>query len=127
MVTETQCKNILIIDDEKFMQDMYSMMLRPYSSEYKIDYANSVIKGLNQVKGKDYDLVILDMIMEPDPGIQVYFELRRKKATENIPVLVVSVISVELLEELKAKTDVDFLQKPITREKLVKKIEQMIK
>ena len=51
----------------------------------------------------------------------------RKVSKDRTPILVVSVLSPDMLMKLKKMPDVHFLQKPITNEKLFKKISDILR
>lgn len=54
-------KSILIVEDEKVLQDVYKMILS--SKGYKIDTANNGLEGLQRLKAVRPDMVLLDIFM----------------------------------------------------------------
>ena len=125
-VTKTRLKSILVLEDDKEMQEMYSMIFNEYKQEYEVDFEDKAQEALKKIKEKKYDLIILDIIMEPMTGDSFFVYARLDKKNAEIPILVISVLSPESLEELKKINHVDFLQKPVTPEEFIKKVRELI-
>ncbi|MFH1783296.1 MAG: response regulator [bacterium] len=119
-------KNILILEDDKDMQEMYQMFFNDQGDSYKIDIEGKAESALKRVKEKSYDLVILDIIMEPLPGDTFFVRLRDEKKTAELPVLVVSVLSQDALALIKRINHVSFLQKPVTKEELFTEMDRIL-
>jgi len=105
-------KRILIVEDDRDMQAIYGMIFNAHKDEYAVDYKTNPEKGLYLSKIKEYDLFIVDMIMEPIDGRLVVKEIRENEGTKKTPVLVVTVLNPNTLQELKELDHIDFLQKP---------------
>ncbi len=125
-MVKNAAKSILIVEDDRDMQNMYEMFFSGLEDKYKINIEGSADIALQQVSSRHYDMVILDIIMEPLPGDTFFICTRSYKKTMFIPILVVSVLSPNSLENLKKINHVDFLQKPITKEQLLNKVEATI-
>ena len=123
---KTNIKNILIVEDEKDMQEMYRLYFNDCRDRYRVDIEGRGGAALNKLKAKNFDLILLDIVMEPMSGDSFLYYARQDKRTENTPVLVISVLDAEILESLKKLDHVDFLQKPVTQDQLIEKIEGML-
>lgn len=119
-------KNILIIEDDKDMHRIYEDMFKTEGKKYKIEILDDATIALKRLKEEKYDLVILDIIMEPMSGDSFFVYLRENIKTTDIPVLIVSVLSPDTLVQLKKINHVQFFQKPITKEQLLKKIDEIL-
>ena len=124
---------ILLVEDEKKMASFIERGLK--EERYIVDVAFDGERGLFLAEVKPYDLIILDIIMEPMFGDSFFLYLRSDEKTMRIPVLVVSVLSPDTLGRLKKIDHVDtidkpmtldFLQKPITKQQLLKEVDRMI-
>ena len=124
--TQTEEKNILIVEVDKDMLEMYKMFFSGLEQRYAIDIESSAGIALKKTKGKEYDLIILDIIMEPMAGDTFFTYARENINTAITPILVVSVLSPSSLTALKKINHVDFLQKPITKDQLMEKIKMML-
>jgi CheY-like chemotaxis protein len=118
-------KNILIVEDNVEMQKLYKNMFKNKQDEYEIEIEGDARKAFKRLAEKDFDLVLLDIIMEPMDGESFFACVRQDSKRKNIPVLVISVLDQEGLDYMKKLTKVDFLQKPVTIEELMKKIGSM--
>jgi CheY-like chemotaxis protein len=120
-------KKILIIEDEKGMQEIYRDIFNDEKDKFTFEIVSSGEKGLDRVREKGYDLIILDIIMEPMTGDSFFVHMRSDFEMADLPVLVVSVISPELLERMKRIDHISFLQKPITKEQLFTEINRVLR
>lgn len=123
---KTKARNILILEDDKDMRAMYKIFFQDQNERYSVDMEDKGKAALKRLKQKRYDLIILDIIMEPLPGDSFFVYVRDNKKTANIPILIVSVLSHDSLELLKRINHVNFLQKPITKEQLFEEIEKIL-
>lgn len=126
MPIKTKAKHILIVEDNKDMQEIYKIFFSDRIEKYKIEIAGDVQTALGKIKKRLYDLVILDIVMEPMAGDAFYIYLRTHKETKHIPVIIVSVLRAELLKKLEAMNHVSILNKPITKEQLLDKIDKTL-
>ena len=118
---------ILVIDDDPDILDASSLVLK--SKGYDVITASNPDDGYNSVKTKNPSLIILDVMMnEPDDGFFLAQKLRR----ENIktPILMYTSVSKAAGFDF-GKSDMvpvdDFVEKPISPNELVMKVEQLLK
>ncbi|MEW6087140.1 MAG: response regulator [bacterium] len=127
-MTKNNIRNILIIEDDKDMREIYEIFFNDQKDKYNFDFESNAEEALKQLKVKKYDLIILDIIMEPMSGDAFFMHVRKEEdeKIKNIPILVVSVLSPSILRQLKKINHVDFAQKPVTKEQLMDKIKAII-
>ncbi len=118
-------RKILIVEDDSDMQEIYRDIFRD-ESNYEIELESDPLDGLKKTKQKAYDLIILDIIMDPIPGDSFFVYLRDEDKIKHIPILVVSILGEDSLELLKRLGQTDFLKKPIKKEELMKKINKIL-
>ena len=123
---KSKVRQILILEDDPEMQDMYKIFFSNRQDKYHVDIENRADYALDKLKERPYDLVILDIIMEPMTGDSFFIYARGDKKTMFTPMLVVTVLNPNTLNLLKRINHVDFLQKPITEEQLFDKIEKIL-
>lgn len=68
---------ILLIDDETYYHDVYGSVLK--QAGYDIEYAKNGVEALKKIEGKDYDLLIVDLIMPHMSGMELLKSIKRKK------------------------------------------------
>ncbi|MFC1593940.1 response regulator [Candidatus Omnitrophota bacterium] len=124
--TKTAVKNILIVEDDYDMRQLYQLFFKGLEDRYVITMEDKAEQALRMLANKHFDLIILDIIMEPLPGDTFFICARSYKKTMFLPILVVSVLSPSVLLNLKKINHAEFIQKPVTQEALMHKIKEMI-
>ena len=114
---------ILIIDDEAAIRA--SVAGRLEAEGYSADSATNGRDGLRRALERDYDLVILDLVLPALDGLDVLRELQRERA--KLPVLVVSARS-DMATKLRAFEHgaCDYLLKPFALEELVAHVDAQL-
>ena len=118
---------IAVIDDDYDILDASSLILR--SKGYDVISANNPDDGYRIVHENKPELIILDVMMEePNDG----FLLARRFRKENIlnPILMYSSISKSVYYENDRNEAVgidEFVEKPISPEELIEKVELLLK
>jgi len=83
-------KKILIIEDEKALIKNLELAL---GQEYEVLSAITGREGLNKAKSAQPDLILLDIMLPDIDGIEVLKQLKVNKATDDIPVIVLTNLS----------------------------------
>ena len=110
--------NVLIIDDDK---ELCVLIKRSVLSEnIEADYCNTGKEGLKKLKEKEYQLVILDVMM---PGMDGFETLEKIRAESSLPILMFTSKndSVSKVRGLRAGAD-DYLTKPFSVEELLARL-----
>ena len=84
-------KKILIVDDELDMRIFISTLLE--TSGYKPVLTKDGNEGIRKAKSIEPDLIILDVMMPGEGGVQMYRRLKTDKNLKNIPVIMLSAIA----------------------------------
>jgi twitching motility two-component system response regulator PilH len=120
-------KKILIVEDQKDMQTIYASYFAGEKG-YSIEIASDGQRAIRKLDLGPFDLVIMDVIMDPMPGDTLFVYLKSVAETKNIPIIVVSVLGQELLQGFKkVEGEVHLLQKPITKVALFEEIDRILK
>ncbi|MBT6581557.1 MAG: response regulator, partial [Bacteroidetes Order II. Incertae sedis bacterium] len=69
-------KNILLTDDNLMNQQVASRMLRKFGHE--VDIYSSGFEAIEAIRTKQFDLVLMDMMMPEMDGITASREIRRQ-------------------------------------------------
>lgn len=109
--------HILIVDDVSKNIQVVGNILKPLG--YKISYALSGETALEHTKDKEFDLILLDIMMPEMIGFEVCEKLKSNKKTQNIPVIFLTAkddeTSIARGFEIGA---VDYITKPFKQEEL---------
>jgi CheY-like chemotaxis protein len=81
-------KKILLVEDEEIMIDLLQRKLT--KEGYEISVARNGEEGLQAMKEKKPDLVLLDIIMPKMGGLEVLEEMQKDRELNRIPVIVIS-------------------------------------
>jgi DNA-binding response OmpR family regulator len=123
---ESSMALIAIIDDDPDILDASSLVLK--SKGYNVITASNPNDGYKIVKEKKPNLIILDVMMdEPDDGFFLAQRLRKEKITT--PILMYTSVSKAIGFEFGKNEMVpvdDFVEKPISPDELVKKVESLL-
>jgi DNA-binding response OmpR family regulator len=79
---------ILFIEDEEVFLEMFGKKLE--DEGYEVEYARNGAWGLKEALKKDFDLILLDMVMPAMSGEELVSQLQLDEKTKNIPVLILS-------------------------------------
>jgi two-component system, NtrC family, sensor kinase len=113
----TGLKNILIVDDEPTIQDLLVAMLTVEG--HRVDTASSADAALKKVQTRSYDLIISDLRMPGDSGIQFYNRLRgeNRSMAERVVFMTGDLVSPESLQFMRGVKNF-WLPKPFTIDNL---------
>jgi len=81
-------KTILILEDEEILANLLQKKLT--NEGYEVSVSPNGERGLEMMKEKIPDLILLDIIMPGKNGFEVLEEMRKDKKLKEIPVIVIS-------------------------------------
>jgi DNA-binding response OmpR family regulator len=113
-------KTILLIEDDLFIGEMYSRSLE--REGYKVDLIGNGEEGLKAALGKQYDLILLDVILPERKGTEILTALRGdgdKVPNSRIVVLTNYEQDEESKFAMRSKADGYLIKADITPRKLL--------
>jgi PAS domain S-box-containing protein len=108
---------VLVVEDDPDVARLIKILLQDEGID--CDIAHGVASAKRLIHENDYKAITLDIRLAGESGIEVFRHLRANKATEHLPVVVVSAI----VDEAKAAINgsalgvVDWIQKPVDPER----------
>lgn len=84
-------KRILIVDDDFFMRDIYQKKLGNVG--FEVDTAGDGLAGIDRIRKKKPDLVLLDIFMPYLDGKEMLYEMRQHEEWKHIPVIMLTNLS----------------------------------
>ena len=124
-------KYVLIVDDDPDMIETVGMMLE--SKGFEVGKAYDGIEGEKLIRERRPDLLILDVMMPRKDGYVLCAELKKDKATQDIPVILLTAVgeavpttSYSHAEGMNTEAD-DYIPKPVDTETLVSTMERLLK
>ncbi len=127
-------KKILVVDDELDMRVFVSTLLE--TSGYKPHVATHGLEGLQKAREIRPDLIIMDVMMPKQGGIQMYREIKTDDELKHIPVIILSGIakktffhSQNVLDSYKGQSVPEpeaYIEKPPESDELIQCIENLL-
>lgn len=115
--------HLLIVDDDKRIRELLSRYLT--SEGFRVTVAGDADEARRRLKGLDFDLIIMDVMMPGETGLQLTQSLR---AIRSVPIIMLTALgeSTARIEGLEAGAD-DYLAKPFEPRELVLRINNILK
>ncbi len=119
-------KRVLIVDDEERNRKLLGLLLGKEGYSYSV--AVDGVEALEQASRLLPDIILLDIMMPGIDGFEVCRRLRRRPATSQIPVIMVTALEgrESKITGLEAGAN-DFLSKPIDATELAVRIRNLLK
>ncbi|MCP4196075.1 MAG: response regulator [Proteobacteria bacterium] len=117
---------VLVVEDNDDVRNIVTIFLR--RNGYAIAEAVDGEAAVNIAPSVEPDLILLDSFLPRLDGIEVLKELRRKKETATIPVVMMSAVlqSRDLLSETERLNVSSFLEKPFQMHSLMEHVERAL-
>jgi DNA-binding response OmpR family regulator len=118
-------KTVLIIDDENYINRLVQFNL--IEDGYDVITASEGMEGLELIKKRHPDLVILDIAMPEFDGFAVLEKIREDEKICKIPVLI---LTAKVMEEVENRARnlgaVGFITKPFSPADLTVRVKEII-
>jgi len=117
-------ENILVVDDNPAIRTFLNVVLK--ANGYRVVEAATAAEGLKSFRSKHPDLVILDLGLPDQDGLELLSELRMQKNPALVIILTVR-SEPEYMESAIAKGAAAYITKPFRTNELLKTAEQLLK
>ncbi len=119
-------KQILVVDDEKSITQMLSLLLE--TRGYEVNIAGTGKEAIEKASGNNLDLILLDLVLPDLEGFEVCRRLKEEKSTHDIPIIILSqkLMYEDKVEGLYLGAD-DYLTKPFDYEELFARMEAVMR
>jgi two-component system, chemotaxis family, response regulator PixH len=118
-------KNLLIVEDSFIdLNNFIPLFLR---KGFNVLITRSGAEALKIIENSPPDIILLDVILPDISGFNVCQELKKKAATQKIPVVICSIRKSELEQFWGLKVGANaYLTKPVGQENLVSTIDRLV-
>lgn len=124
---EPRYKNILIIEDEHFIGELYTRALKKAGYDVKIIIDGPT--GLEEAKTNKYDIILLDLMIPNMTGMELLKRLRDKTQVPNLKSKIIITTNLEQADEAKdeieRQADGYIVKAEITPKQLVKFLQSL--
>jgi len=124
-------RNALVIDDEADIRNYISSILEEHG--WTVRTASTAEEGERLVRESRPEVILLDLVMPGQSGIQLFARLRGDEGTRGIPLVMVTGIKEqlnidwkEIVTRLKARVPDGFIEKPIDPTRLAQLVESVV-
>ena len=120
---EDDAAHLLVVDDDTRIRNL----LRQYLTEngFRVTAAGNAAEARRKLTGLDFDLIVLDVMMPGESGVDLTKALREEK---NVPILMLTALSEtdSRITGLEAGAD-DYLPKPFDPRELILRINNILR
>lgn len=115
--------HILVVDDDTRLRDLLKSFLA--RNGFRVTVAGSAAEARERLGALDFDLIVLDVMMPGQTGLDFAGELRR---TSNVPILMLTAMgeAKDRIAGLEAGVD-DYLSKPFEPRELLLRIQSVLR
>ncbi len=124
-------KKILIADDDPSYIEINKTILE--ANGYKVEEAYSSSQALEMLRSEEYDLLILDLMMEEkDAGFIVAYAVREDERLKSLPILMLSSaeqqtgFSFQISRDQEWMKVDDFAAKPLKPAELIQRVQKLL-
>lgn len=110
---------ILIVEDERALSDAIAQLLK--DQHYEVDCVYDGRSGLDYARSRQYDLIILDVMLPQMDGFDVVKTLRREKISTPVLILTAREATQDKITGLDCGAD-DYMTKPFVYEELFARV-----
>lgn len=118
-------KKVLVVDDEIHIVHVVAIKLR--NNGYEVISAENGVQALEFVQAEKPDIVVTDFQMPIMNGLELIEKLRQDKATEFLPVILLTARGFAVTDEQRQQLQVSaVLSKPFSPKELLRSIEDIL-
>lgn len=118
---------VLLIEDEEAIIEMYKLRLT--QEGYEVETARNGAWGLKQAKEKEFDIILMDIVMPAMNGYEMLKQLKTDSKNHSVPIIVLSNSAQDrdIEKTLKCGASCYLLKASTTPTKLIKEVEKILK
>ena len=122
MEAEADKPHILVVDDDTRLRELLKSFLS--RNGFRVTAASSASEARQRLQGLDFDLIVLDVMMPGQTGLEFAGELRR---TDDVPILMLTAMGdpKDRIAGLEKGVD-DYLGKPFEPRELLARLQDLL-
>lgn len=123
MDASTDKPHILVVDDDTRLRELLKSFLS--RNDFRVSTAASAAEARQRISSLDFDLIVLDVMMPGETGLEFAAELRR---TDDVPILMLTAMveTKDRIAGLETGVD-DYLGKPFEPRELLLRIQSVLR
>ncbi|MGD9385471.1 MAG: response regulator transcription factor [Thioalkalispiraceae bacterium] len=124
LILSSMQKQVLIIEDNQDIANLVSLHLR--DSGYTVELAMDGRSGLDKALSRQYQLILLDLMLPQVDGLQICRELRNQQIVTPILMLTAKSTEIDRVVGLEIGAD-DYLAKPFSIQELLARVKAIFR
>jgi len=125
-VSRSPRQKVLIIEDDGDIRELIKFNLE--QDGYAVEEAATGAEGLDRIKRRQPDLVLLDLMLPGMPGLEICRVLRNAKETATLPILIVTAKGTEVDKVLGLEMGADdYVVKPFSPRELIARVKAVLR
>ncbi len=121
---ETEARRLLVVEDEPGIVHLLEVILS--QAGYAVDSVFSADQALRRLDAGRYLAMTLDLRLNDSHGLALIHDLRRRPATRELPILVISAYCSEGRQLLSDTRHIVWLEKPFSEAQLLDALQQCL-
>jgi two-component system, OmpR family, alkaline phosphatase synthesis response regulator PhoP len=119
-------QKVLSIEDDADIRELIKFNLE--QEGYAVEEAATGAEGLDRIKRRQPDLVLLDLMLPGMPGLEICRVLRNAKETATLPILIVTAKGTEVDKVLGLEMGADdYVVKPFSPRELIARVKALLR
>jgi two-component system, OmpR family, alkaline phosphatase synthesis response regulator PhoP len=119
-------QKVLSIEDDADIRELIKFNLE--QEGYAVEEAATGVEGLDRIKRRRPDLVLLDLMLPGMPGLEICRVLRNAKETATLPILIVTAKGTEVDKVLGLEMGADdYVVKPFSPRELIARVKALLR
>ncbi len=119
-------QKVLLIEDEADIRELIKFNLE--RENYVVEEAATGTEGLERIKRRQPDLLLLDLMLPGMPGLEICRVLRSNKETASMPILIVTAKGTEVDKVLGLEMGADdYVVKPFSPRELIARVKAVLR
>ncbi len=119
-------QKVLIIEDDADIRELIKFNLE--QEGYAVEEAATGAEGLDRIKRRQPDLILLDLMLPGMPGLEICRVLRSTKETATLPILIVTAKGTEVDKVLGLEMGADdYVVKPFSPRELIARVKAVLR
>ncbi|MAG98935.1 MAG: response regulator [Alphaproteobacteria bacterium] len=115
---------IYIVDDDQQIIDLMAKLL--LAAGHRVSSNTVGELALSEIVVQRPDCVLVDLMMAAVDGLELCRELRQRKETENVKIVMVSARTADHWKQQAAELDAGYLEKPVDPQTFAAEIERLV-
>ena len=120
--------SVLLVEDDEQIREVITDYFAAKDGVISVETAADGDKGMELIHNNEYDLILLDVMLPDESGYDIVRKLRKRPATQDIPIIMVTAKTTEMdmIKGLDGGAD-DYIKKPFSIMELITRVKALLR